>query len=149
MFLAVGCGSLGGDSEGRARPAARPTATPTATPEVTSTPRPTFVPLLSLNTPVSGSRRTVPTTIPTRVPTPVPVANTAAKARNLLWGYLTQCVSFDPAKLEAVEVNQDWLVRAPLADKQKYGTWQVRSTSGTLIPYDPLAREFRNISTQA
>lgn len=143
LFLTLSCGALGGgDPDLRARPTARPTDTPTPTPQVTSTPRPTLAPLLSLNTPVTRSRRGIPTTPPTRAPTAVPVANTAAQARNLLWGYLTRCVSFDPSNLEAVEVNKDWLVRAPLDGSQKFGTWQVRSKSGDLIPYDSLAREW-------
>ena len=146
LFLTLSCDALGGnDSDGRARPAARPTATVTPTPEVTSTPRPTLVRLLSLNTPVSGSRRSFPTSVPTPAPTAVPVARTAAQARNLLWGYLTRCVSFEPSKLQAVEVNKDWLVRVPLSGDQKYGTWQVRSKSGELIPYDPLAREWEAV----
>ncbi len=146
LFLTLSCGSLGGDdSDDRARPAARPTAIPTPTVQVTNTPRPTLVRLLSLNTPVSGSRRSVPTIAPTRAPTAVPVASTAAQARNLLWGYLTQCVSFDPSKLEAVQVNKDWLVRVPLGGAQKYGAWQVGSTSGELVPYDPLAREWKAV----
>ena len=120
LFLTLSCGTLGGDSDDRARPAARPTATTAPTIQATSTPRPTLVPLLSLNTPVSSRRNIIPTTPPRPTATSVPVAGSAAQARNLLWGYLTRCVSFDPSELEAVEFNQNWLVRAPLEDAQKF-----------------------------
>lgn len=144
LFLTLSCGALGGnDSDAQATPAARPTETPRPTRQVTNTPRPTLVPLLSLNTPFSGSRRAVPTSPPTPAPTAVPVAKTASQARNLVWAYLSRCVSFDPSRLNAVEVNQDWLVRVPLDGSQEYGTWKVRSKSGELDPYDLIAREWR------
>ena len=150
--LLVGCGVLGDDQAPPTARAARAVTRPTATLPPTATPRPTFAPRPTRGrtpgtaaTPRAASGTPAFRATPTPAPTSTPVAPTESTARNQVWFYLSQCVSFEPNELEAVQVRQDWLVKATVTGKQKYGIWSVSSKTGKIDPHDSLAQEWMEV----
>ena len=119
-LLVVGCGALGGsDTE----------AAPDLAEDAESTGRPT----------------PLPTHTPRPPATPIPKA-VAAKfedARNLIWVYLSQCISFDVNQLQAELVQDDWYVNAGSGSPQGYGIWRVNALTGALDTHDHAARQWK------
>ena len=91
-----------------------------------------------------GGEEPTPTATPLPTPTAVPVAN-QTEARNLVWAYLSQCVSLDLQQLEAVPVREVWLVQIAAGRPQRYGIWKVDSSTGGLEPHNLLARQWQSV----
>ena len=150
MLLSLSCGTPEEEETPQQIPFATPTDMPNPTlaptPEPTKTPRPTPTarasPSLSTRT-LPPTPTPTPTATPLPTPTAVPVAN-QTEARNLVWAYLSQCVSLDLQQLEAVPVREVWLVQIPAGRPQKYGIWKVHSSTGGLEPHNLLARQWQS-----
>ena len=153
-ILTLSCAALSGDETPQSTSFAE---APNGTLPTVATPKSTVLPIATpqiirrstpFARPTTQRRSIAPTALPstaTPVPTPTPVANTQGVARNLVWAYLTRCVSLDPNDLTAIPVRQDWFVKAQQGGSQNYGTWKVDSISGILEPYDSLAREWQAV----
>ena len=153
IIVSFGCSAIGdGSGDQSDTPDVQLTNTPVPTAGATRTPRPTptsrfnaqgapirraVVPRTTAQAPISAAS--------TLAPTPTPVARNSNQARNLVWGFLSQCVSFDPQDLGAIPVRDDWLVKVPSGAAQQYGTWKVNSVSGSFEAYDSLAQEWLSI----
>ena len=92
-----------------------------------------------------------PTPVPEPTPTPAPpppptaIAHSPQEARNLVWVYLSQCISFDSNGLEAYLVNGDWYVTVATGDvSQEYGLWRVIADTGNIEPHDILAGKWQS-----
>jgi len=151
LLLSLACGQ---SAEPTPRPTrlrvVRPTPlpTPTATPVPTARPRPTPTPrLVSAGTGVAPTpvRRAdlleSATTEP--LPTATPAAQTVEEARNLVWVYLTQCATFDPAQLDGYLIKDEWYVKATSKSSLQFGVWRVDATTGDLEPHDVMARQWQ------
>ena len=114
-FLFLGCGVLGGEGGAQI-----PTPLPTNVPP--PAPTPTLMP----------------------APTPTPAAQSPDEALNLLWVYLSRCISLDASQLEAYMVKGDWFVRAVADSPREYGFWKVEAVTGAVEPHDNLAREWHS-----
>ena len=71
------------------------------------------------------------------------MAQTQGEAQNLVWVYLSQCITFEPSQLNAYKVREDWFVKAPAKSNLQFGIWKVDVMSGDLEPYDILSQEWR------
>jgi len=130
LTVGVACGLTGRD----------PTPRPTRTPRPTL--RPTFT--AAAPTPTPTLRPILPSFLGGRTATPVTRSVQAGNdARNLVWAYLSRCVSFDPQDLVSYQVQNDWYVKAQLDSSQQFGIWKIDSFSGRLNPHDPLADEWQ------
>ena len=125
-FLFLGCGVLGGEGAEASQPqeggAQIPTPLPTNVPPPAPIPTPTLMP----------------------APTPTPAAQSPDEALNLLWVYLSRCISIDASQLEAYMVKGDWFVRAVADSPREYGFWKVEAVTGAVEPHDNLAREWHS-----
>ena len=65
-------------------------------------------------------------------------------ARNLIWVYLSQCISFDVDQLQAELVRDDWYVKAASGSPQGYGIWRVNAFSANLDTHDHAARQWKS-----
>ena len=93
-----------------------------------------------------GGANLLPTAIPTNTPTPIPqaVVGSHEDARNLIWVYLSQCISFDVEQLQAELVQDDWYVKAASGSSQGYGIWRVNAVTGNLDTHDHAARQWKS-----
>ena len=144
--MSFGCGAIGdGSATQQTTPDVQPTITPAPTAGPTRTPRPTPTSRFSARATPAPRRSTPVFAAPTLAPTPTPVAKKPDQARNLVWAFLSKCVSFDPQDLNAVPVGDHWLVKVPSRARQQFGTWKVNSVSGNFQPHDSLAQEWLSI----
>ena len=65
-------------------------------------------------------------------------------ARNLIWVFLSQCISFDVNQLQAELVQDDWYVKAGSGSPQGYGIWRVNAATGNLDTHDHAARQWKS-----
>jgi hypothetical protein len=70
------------------------------------------------------------------------ITGPAAEARDLVWAFLSQCVSFRADELEAHEIKGEWFVQAAGENPNKFGVWKVDLVTGGVHPHNIRAREW-------
>ena len=93
-----------------------------------------------------GQAMPQPIVPPTVTPTPIhqAVAGSFEDARNLVWVFLSQCISFEVEQLQAELVQDDWYVKAASDSDQGYGVWRVNAATGNLDTHDRDARQWKS-----
>ncbi|MDA0733062.1 MAG: hypothetical protein O2909_01565 [Chloroflexi bacterium] len=95
-----------------------------------------------------------PSPTPTEIPAaaiPVPTVTTPGnddQARNLVWAYLTQCVSIKVNDLEARQIQGEWFVQAAGEPSDQYGLWKVDPSSGVIQAHNIRARQWEPLINQ-
>lgn len=75
---------------------------------------------------------------------PTPVVKNDKDARELVWAHLSLCAKVDARSLTTVEVKGDWFVQTTGSAPPNSGIWKVDPATGSLEPYDALARSWNS-----
>lgn len=92
-----------------------------------------------------------PDPAPAPTGTPVPAAagmGPADEARDLVWAYLSQCVSIQVNDLEARPIQGEWFVQAAGEQPDQYGLWKVDPAQGVVRAHNIRARQWEPLVNQ-
>ena len=75
-------------------------------------------------------------------------ADTAEQARNLVWAYLTQCVTINVNDLEVRRIQGEWFVQCAGESPDQYGLWKVNPSAGLIQAHNIRARQWGALINQ-
>lgn len=99
----------------------------------------------------AGKPAAAPEPGPASTSTPVPASagmGPADEARDLVWAYLSQCVSIQVNDLEARPIQGEWFVQASGEPPDQYGLWKVDPDQGVVRPHNIRARQWEPLVNQ-
>ena len=62
------------------------------------------------------------------------------QARNLVWAYISQCITFASNELEATQITGNWYVKGNSDATRDYGFWEIDAATGGVSPHDTRSR---------